>query len=141
MKKILKVCVLLICVFLVSGCFGTKKLTCTNKTSDESGTTEMKAVYTYKGDKMTKAQMNMTMTVKEKSYVSLIEGSLKSSIDTFNKEDGVSAKLKTKGSTITMTMNIDIKKIAKDTFDEIGIDEGDYKTVKKDLENQGYTCK
>ena len=141
MKKIIKISVLLVSLFLVSGCFGTKKLTCTNKKTEDYGTIEAKIIYTYKDDEITKVKYTVLSNIKNKVTFALLEKNYDKQYKSLNKIEGVNAKLKTSGTRLKLTVDIDVVDAPDNTLSKANIDKGDLEAVKTKLEKQGFTCK
>ena len=141
MKKVVKISILLFGVFLLTGCFGTKKLTCTNKKEDSYGTIVAKITYTYKDDEITKVKYSVLSTIKDKDTFNLLKKNYEKENKNLNKIDGVTAKFKTAGTKLKLNVDVNMKKAEDNALSKADIDKGNYETVKKKLEKQGFTCK
>ena len=142
MKKILKVSILLICIFLVTGCLGTKKLTCTLKEEEVDQEYEMKLVYTYKKNKLEQIKLNVEyIVIDDEDLFGMVEDSYKELYDSFEKDKGVKTNIKTKNNKLTLNLEVDVPKLSKEVKDKLDYNYGTYDEVKEYLESNRYTCK
>ncbi len=149
MKKILGSIVVTMCAILVVGCGSEKKLNCSKDFSSSmpSGIKMTQdADITFKGDKIDALTMVMKFELSD-TYKSNMD----TFVDTMNKTyenqygkyDGVTVKTeKTSDLAFNVTITMDYKNMSDSDKKALNISGSEaYSTNKKDLENQGYTCK
>ena len=143
MRKILLT--FLVSAFLLTGCFGGKKLTCTMTGTEEGMETSTKVVIDFKNDKATKVDMEMKMIVDEEAaeYLDFMVEMMKLGFAELE-EQGWEVSVDTNGNTIIMKMIADISKLEASASD-VGLfdfsKDASYEDTKKDAEAEGFTCK
>ena len=149
MKKLITIIAVLALLTLGTGCGGggTKKLVCTMKDDESTATVTID----HKNNKATKMTMAMEMEVETElidDYISMMNMYLGAydGIKGF-KVDVSPNKAKT---AIIITMSLDLTNIDKSRIDDLESIFGnvdfsdadlDIKTIRRDLESEGFTCK
>ena len=142
MKKILKVSVLLICVFLITGCFGTKKLTCTNKMDSETNKTTVKYVFTYKKDKLVRIQNDVVGSFNDKKLAKSSGEDAEEYYSKMDDVDGITAKVKVSGKKVTAKLDMKFEKMSKKDIENAGYNNlPTYAEAKEEMEEDGFTCR
>lgn len=146
MKNVLKLGIpTLALLLLVSGCGNTKVLKCTMSDSTDGMELSQTIKATFKKDAVTKMDMEMKMTVDDefKDYIDDMADGLKSEFSNLEDQKGVNISTDTNGNVVTFKMTADLSKMddeAKEELDMVGTSET-YDQAKKELEEEGYTCK
>lgn len=146
MKKKLMVFACLFCsVIMLSGCFGSKKLTCT-KTEEASGMTTTTTIgVTFKNDEATKASMKFKVDLGKDSaaYIDTLKKVFDSQFSEYTKQQGVTYSSKVDGTILEANLEMDTEKMDDATKKELGVTgTGEsYKDAKSSFESEGYTCK
>ncbi len=149
MKKILGSIVVTICAILVVGCGSEKTLTCSKDFSSSmpSGVKMTQEAETkFKGNKIDTLTMVMKFELSE-SYASNMDtlvNTMKTTYENqYGKYDGVEVKAeKVSDLTFNVVITMDYKNISDSDKKSLNLSGSEsYSVNKKDLENQGYTCK
>ena len=143
MKKLV---LFLILILIVTGC-GKKKtevieLNCTKTLSDQISSVVYENKYTYEEKKLTKAETDTTLTFTTEGISNLdtFKTYAEASKDEYNKKDGVKATLTTKDNSINIVVKYNPDKMTETELANNFFDK-DLEDLKKELENEGYTCK
>lgn len=151
MKKVGSVILGLFVVMLLTGCLGSKTLSC-ETTSDSDG---LKATqqyeFKYSGEKMSTAKITLKMEVEDvdnyDTYESILDSSFKEQLG-LEDVDGIEVKTASKKPVYTITIDMDFKKLKDNSkLDELGlsITEDDLELsideLQKQIEDSGLTCK
>lgn len=135
------IAVVAVAVIAVVACLFMKKskvLTCTMKEDMYGMEMVAEAKIKFKNDKAERADMTMTIDLGEyESQKDTFIESFESSVDEY-KEQGVDYDVTSKGSKVIVKMSAEKDKFAEMDLD---VDSEDYESVKKDLEESGFTCK
>ena len=145
MKNLLKLSVIGCSLILFVGCGNKKTLKCslTDNSDIVKGKNIIEAVF--KEDEIVKITLGVESTFDE-DYVSYMDSMVDAFDDEYeelSKKKGVSYKTTKKDKTINMILSADLTKMDEETkteFNFIGNSES-YKEAKKQLEDEGYTCK
>lgn len=149
MKKILGSIVVTVCTLLVVGCGSEKTLNCSKDFSSSmpSGVKMTQdAEIDFKSNKIDELTMVMKFELSE-SYASNMDTLVNTMKTTYEKQygkyDGVTVNTeKTSDLTFNVIITMDYKNMSDSDKKSLNISGSEsYSTNKKDLENQGYTCK
>lgn len=141
-KRILMSAALMITLATLTGCGSKKTLTCTQTTSDSGFANSDKVVYKFEKDKVSSAKQTSSITV-EGDYAQYIEDYKKSAqeaVDSYNKLDGISAKVETGTNKISVIVEMTPSKMSESDYTLYSMGEN-YDSMKAKLTEQGYTCK
>lgn len=132
-------------IFFMTGCT-TKTLTCTKEdNSVKDMKTHQKAEVTFSSNKVVKLYSEATVEVSGiyKNYVNQLEQSLLQSFTSLKDKKGVTVVSDKKEDRIVVKATIDINKLDKETKKTFNLvdTKQDYEQTKKELKDQGYTCK
>lgn len=141
MKKILMSMALIITLVSLTGCGSSKTLTCTETSSDNGFSTE-KVVYEFKKDKIIKATETASITAEGDfaQYIDDYKKSAQTTVDGYNKVNGISAKVEADNNTVSVVAEIDPSKMSESEFSARSMGET-YDSMKAKLTEKGYTCK
>ena len=150
MKRIFKIAAVLCFVFLLVGCGGDKKLSCSKDFSAQlsQGISMVQdADISFSNDKVTKLVMVMHFELPESlsSYLSQLMSTMDSTYQSqYGKYTGVKVTTKQVSDTkFDVTIDMDYANLdssSKTAMGFVGSDES-YATTKSSLEKQGYACK
>lgn len=150
MKKYLWSLVIVMCLFMMTGCGSSSKtLSCSKDFSSSmpSGITMIQdSKIEFKNDKIDSMDMIMKFELSS-TYASQIETFINTMKSTYEKQygnhDGITLKSnKTGDSTFEIVISIDYKNISDSTKKAIGaVGSESYSINRNQLEKQGYTCK
>lgn len=142
MKKII-VALMLLAMITVTGCGKSNTLTCTK---EEDGTVG-KAVLTYKKDKLTKISLTTNTDISGESYsdddLKTMEGMYGLMCSAFSGE-GMTCDTKVTKEKASLSISLNLEKASADTLKDLemdGLDSYSKETAKKELTEDGYTCK
>lgn len=144
MKKILLACGLSAVVFVMTGCGGTEKLNCTKKDTIDTGSSVTKINATFKGNSVESIDMVLDMKLKEEyqSYKDQMLEALDTQYKTYKDKKGIEIKTSKTDDGINVTANIDPSKSDESSKSLLGLGAKSSKAAaKKQLEEEGYTCK
>lgn len=147
MKKYFMIGALALSIATLSGCAGeTKTLECT-KTSDSEGLKMNELIKAeFSGSKVTIIDMNISFdtTGQQDGFTKTLEDSLKESFDEeYGNKKGVDYKVNTTSKEVGVSIKMELDKMSEADKKELNVDSSydTYDDSKKDLENEGYTCK
>lgn len=149
MKKILFSVAIIMCVFALTGCGSNKTLQC-SKDFSSSMPYGIKMVQdstiNFKGNKVDTMDMVMSFEIPSTyaSMASTITSSMQSTYEQqYGKYDGITVKLnKISDLKFEIVISIDYENISDSTKTAIGaVGSESYSVNRRQLENQGYTCK
>ena len=145
MKKGVLFTALVASCVLLSGC-GTKTLSCSKTEKDSGFSAEETIKAKFVGNEVTNVSLNMTMTLDDefKDNKDLFISMLEEQFTNYKNKDGLKFEIKSKSDTeIDLTMDADLKKMSDDNKKELDLidTKGSYDATKKELEDQGFTCK
>ena len=147
-KKIIIIVVIVIVVilvyFLISNVMlNRKKLECT-KIEDTTGmsieTTYTDSLISILFSSANFLSINLKLDSEYVKYKDTIKRSIKEQYKDFTKYDGVSSDLSVNNDVIMFKMNVDVSKLGKDAKKDLELDQDNIDTIKKNYENNGYTC-
>lgn len=143
MKKGLMALVAMGIVFILTGC-GTETLTCT-MSQDESGMKmNQEAVVTFENNEVTKMNMSVDVEVDDTyaNYISTMESMLESQFTQFS-DNGAKVDVSSSGNKINVSIDMDVKNMTDEQKKNLNMEDvyGSKEATKKELEEQGYTCK
>lgn len=144
MKKALSLAMVVLSIFLITGC-GSKKVSCSVNLMGM----EMDYVATFDGnDKVEKVAVETSLTASNKDEFNEGVKSAEETINKANKLDGVKASLKKSGLKITISLEFDLNKITEETLEELSMDSSikdlagmSSKDFKDSMKTLGATCK
>ena len=132
------------------GILGANTLTCTTSTEENGGKTEMSAIYKFKDDKPSVVTVKGLMTLsssasdEEKQAFQFATGIMEMSFSSAEGQDGVTYDSNMSDTKYDFELEVDTEKINGGDLSNtaINIDTSATKeTIKKELEEQGFTCK
>ena len=137
------VVVVIVVVVLMNG---GKKLECSYEMSYSGMTMKQTQTYTYDkdGKKIKKATATVSLTAPDStsdSDMNTLLESAQSECDEYKDVKGVSCKASKSGKTITEKITVDVSKVSDEDSDIVGIEQTALEDFKKELEEEGYTCK
>lgn len=144
MKKAFSLALVVLSVFLITGC-GSKKVACSVNMMGLG----MNYVATFDGnDKVQKVAVETSLTASDKDEFNEGVKSAEEQIKEANKLDGVKASLKKSGLKITVSLEFDLNKITDETLEELSMDSSikdlagmSSKDFKDSMKTMGATCK
>ena len=145
MKNILKICLISFSLLLLVGCGNKKTLKCSLSDDSEVIKSTNTINTTFKDDEIVKIVLGSETTFSS-DYKSLIDDMIETFDNEYKElssEKGITYNTTKKDDTVKMTLSIDLDKVndeIKEEYRYIGSSET-YDGVKKELEEQGYTCK
>ena len=100
----------------------------------------------FNGNKVTNIDMNISfdITGQQDGFAKTLEDSLKESFDEeYGNKKGVDYKVNTTSSEVGVSIKMELDKMTDADKKELNVEDGydTYDDSKKDLENEGYTCK
>jgi Uncharacterized protein conserved in bacteria len=152
MRKISTMAIAFICLIVLTGCGGGKKLSCTVEeasTYNEIDTTgyEIKFEFSKDGKKLNKftesAYAKYSSSASKEDLNEVYED-LKDSCKEFNDYAGVTCKGNKAGTKLSKTITVNLGKATPETLKEFYLDtfkDSSYDEVKKEVEGFGYSCK
>lgn len=152
MKNFLMLAIVSICIFTVTGCGSVKTLTCTledESSYDEIENTgkQVKLEFNNEGDKILKYSQGMYITynssVSDEDFNNSYDEA-KSVCDGYKEYTAVTCKATKEGKKISLVTEVNVEKANAKTIEDFYLDEMEGKTydsMKKDAEENGYTCK
>lgn len=143
MKKGLMGLVALCVMFILTGC-GTETLTCTMSQEESGMTMNQKAVVTFENNEVTKMKMNVDVEVDDTyaSYIGMMESMLESQFTQYS-DNGAKVDVSSSDNKINVSIDMDVKNMTDEQKENLGMEDvyGSKDATKKELEEQGYTCK
>jgi len=143
MKRIMFGITTIICLGILTGC-SNKKLECTTTGTDIGKKVITNTEVSFKSGKVSRVKRKIEMNFEE-IYTESLEAifvPLKEEYDKLNEQEGMKVNLVKGDNTITIDLDMDVKKYAKngneDDVVDISLSRDD---MKKSLESDGYTCK
>lgn len=126
MKKL----ILLVSIFLASGC--SKTLTCTNESKDNNSTQKSEVIIKFDGDKPTEMKTNIIFKTDSEETFNTYKKNFEKVLETMDIEGDIS----TGKNEITLTFS-------EKYNDDAKIIDGtnDYKNIREYFSNNGYTCR
>ena len=143
MKRFLQFGALALALVLVSGCGSSSKgtvLSCSKSVSEDEGSYKETEKMTFTDGKVSKVGMEIEMTFNEgdpADYKAFYDAAFSES------KDGISYSSKTKGKTLTISIDADLAKVSAEDLEDLdmSVKEGTYESLKAEYEENGYTCK
>ena len=143
MKKGLMGLVALCVMFILTGC-GTETLTCTMSQEESGMTMNQKAVVTFENNEVTKMKMNVDVEVDDTyaSYIGMMESMLESQFTQYS-DNGAKVDVSSGDNKINVSIDMDVKNMTDEQKENLDMEDvyGSKDATKKELEEQGYTCK
>ena len=144
MKGCLKFGVLALVIVLVSWCGSAKGkvLSCSKSVTEDEGSSKETIKLTFNDEKVSKIGMEIEMTLKD-GDVTTFKTFYDAAFGEMAKKDGIKYSSKASGKTLKLSVEADVNKVSKEDLESIdlSVPEGTYDEIKKDAENDGYTCK
>lgn len=146
MKKGLIILSSIIVLGLATGCGSKKKVLECTKTEDQSGV-KLKSTITanFKGNNVEDMVVNMDAILGDsyKNYKSTYVKAFESSFSSYKDLKGVNVKISETDDGVNIKLTADLDKMDDDAKDALDIvnTKANYDQSKKDLEDDGYTCK
>lgn len=128
---------------VLTGCGGTKTLTCTKTETDNGLSMTTTATTKFDGNQVTNLSMKMDFETENEESIDLMKSLLEQQFEVYNSEKGITTEISAAGKIITIKIDIDPKNASdtvKEEFDVSDFHES-YSKVKKDFEKDGYQCK
>ncbi len=134
-RKLIALTALLVTAVTLTGCGNTKTLTCTATENGE------KETYTYKfsKDKLTKATIKAEMEAESEEQAQEYKKSAEEEGAGLFEGEGITTKVEVKGKKVMATIEMDIEKMSEE--DKATVANKTYDEIKKEAEEDGYTCK
>lgn len=138
MKKVL---LGLCCTLVLTGCGG-KTLTCTMSEKENGMEMKQKVALTFKDDKNVKGKMEVSIKIGDegKEYLDLMKGMLDAAFEEYE-EAGLKVDSKSKKNSLTISVKYDVDKLTDELKKDLDYSDTTYEETKKQLEDEGYTCK
>ena len=149
MKKIFKISLFIFILVAITGC-GKKNtiLKCDLKSNLKYGTISQEMIVTFKGDNVSKIQMNYVQKLKEEyqNYIDFnsVAESLKANYSRFDGKPGVTIKSSIDNNVLNYSLIVNLSKMKKEDKEIVDLldDEAKgYDAVKNSLEKNGFSCK
>lgn len=137
MKKIF---ILLLTVFLLTGCSKEKKLTCKIVDKSDDMTMTQQIVTKYKENKLSSAVISVIYEVNKKDMLKIVKKSSKESFKEYENYDGINFSSEEKNLKYNYSMNIDISKVSSTVRENFKLLNDDIVKVEDDLVGTGYNC-
>jgi hypothetical protein len=141
-KRILMSAALVLTLATLTGCNSskTKTLTCTEKKSTDGFEKEEKWVYKFKDNRVSSATLTSTITAggDYSQYIENYKTDAEKAADSYEKVNGVSAKVSQKSNKVTITVKFDTSKMEEADIDAYNLNES---TESLPTVLEGYTCK
>ena len=150
MKKMLKLGVVLLAIFLLSGCFGgggaTKTLNCTISEEEFGMQNYGEIDVEFRGDEVKKITMEMSMEFESAEEAEMSYEFIAGMYEEMDAEEGVTVSTDMQGAVLTITMSVDVDRVPEGDFsdDFFGSDFDEtitYEELKAELEAEGFTCR
>ena len=134
--------VLFIALITLTGCGKKKTLTCTQSSSENGFTNELKEVYHFKKDRVESATKTFSVVAEGDfaQYIDDYKNSAQTTADDYNKTNGFKAKIESDNNKISVTVEMDPSKMDETNYKENNMGEN-YDSLKSILTDEGYTCK
>ena len=133
-RKLIALTALLVTAVTLTGCGNTKTLTCT---MTEDGVTETH-VYKFSKDKLTKMTYKEEMEAESEEQAQEYKKLAEESSELLSGE-GITTKVDVKGKKVTSVMEADLSKMDDDA--KKNVEDTTYDEVKKEEEEDGFSCK
>lgn len=145
MKKSMLLGSALVSCFLLSGC-GTKTLSCSTTESDDGFSASQTIEAKFVGNEVTNVSLDMIMTLDDdfKDNKDLLISSLEESFQNYQNKEGLTLNITDKSDNeVEVVLDADLKKMSDEDKKELDLIDttGSYDATKKELEDEGYTCK
>ena len=149
MKSVKVVALLVVGIFLLTGC-GSQKLTCTMSEEEDGLLTTNEVVMEFDDEKVSQVTMTVDMKITEEVSDDEWEASksLMTGIFEETNENGIQLSTAVDDSehAFRMVLDIDLTKASADALEEYGLEDmvnstATYDEIKANAEDDGYTCK
>lgn len=136
MKRVL----ILLTIFLLTGCSQKQNLNC--KMIDESDdlTLTQQIDATFIDNKLKTATISVSYEVSKISMITNVRSSAKISFDEFTKYKGIKSKEKENGKKYEYELKLNMKKVDLEVKEKLGLREEEYLKLKDSLIGEGYMC-
>lgn len=137
----------LVSMLLLSGCGNsTKTLSCSLEQSENGFSAKQTIEAKFVGNEVKNVGLDMTMTLDDelKDNKDLLISSLEEEFEEYQNKEGLDFNINSTSDTeIKLTLNADLEKMSDEDKEELDLVDttGDYEATKKELEDEGYTCK
>lgn len=127
---------------LLTGC-SSKTLTCTKTEEKDPGATVKKQVIVFENNKLKNMEVNMDLKLNDsyQDYSSMIKKSFEKSFEEYKNKKGITLNIQEKSNVITVNIKADYNKLNDESKKLMKITDTSYKSVKKSVQKDGYTCK
>lgn len=149
MKSVKVVALLVVSIFLLTGC-GSQKLTCTLSEEEDGMIYTSEVIMTFKDDKVNEFTMNMDMKLNDDDMITMWDSFVSTMNSTFEpvEEDGIkiSTAVDEDNHAFRVTYEVSLDEASEETIEEydlsdmINSDET-LEEIKSGMEEEGYTCK
>ena len=134
---------LLTFLFFLTGC-NQNRLVCTASDDTNGIDTDVKYTFIFEKDSASKATMKATSSLSGENFseelISALEASALNAAEDYNQVDGIEAKVSSNKDKVTLDVEILAAGLSEENKKLYGMDL-DKETLKKQLEESGYTCK
>ena len=150
MKKIKYLVITLLALLVVTGCGSSKKLTCTKEESSSGIDMKQTITVNFNKDKVSKVKLSLNSKATDeniKSNWNLFSEALGKQFSSSSKEGiKITTKDDSKNYTYLIELEIDVNKAKKEDLEDYDMEDildsnESYSDLKKELEEQGYSCK
>lgn len=150
MKKIKYLVITLLALLVVTGCGSSKKLTCTKEESSSGIDMKQTITVNFNKDKVSKVKLSLNSKATDenvKSNWNLFSEALGSQFSSSSKEGiKITTKDDSKNYTYLIELEIDVNKAKKEDLEDYDMEDildsnESYSDLKKEFEDQGYSCK
>ena len=147
MKKILVSFTLVLFTVISTGC-GSKKVVCSGEISQSGITANVEVTGEFASSKLKKQIITMEFDLTkylEYADIDTYYESFKTQYAKFNEYEGVSTEVTKKEKSLVVTMTVDLEKVSKDDYEELGFGSGNLEVSSKayidEFTDMGLTCK
>lgn len=145
MKKYLNIVFLFTILVSLTGCAKEKQLECSKVDTKEGMTMNQTINVTFKNSNVSNLKLNIDVQMDEKyqNYIDIMVENVESSFKKYNDKKGVKINNTKKENGFMFSFEGDLKEMDKDTKESLDMinTKLKYSDAKKELENDGYTCK
>ena len=138
-----KYVIMLFLVLMLSGC-GEETLTCQKSEKSDAGKMSESHTIVFKNDEIKLYNASVTVDLSEKyiDYTDMFMENLESAFDDLKDQDGITYKSNKDNGVITISISGNYDKMNQESKDNLGFSDADsYDSVKKEFEENEYTCK
>lgn len=135
-KNLMVMSVLFMALITLTGCGG-KKLTCTKTEGENSA----KIVYEFKGDSPVKATSESTEVYDTEDEAKQAKAMIDAVMGLAGSQDYMKIDAEQKGKKVITKISLDVTKMTDEEKEEELSKDATYDSLKKDAEEDGFTCK